>query len=352
MPVYKRFQRKPVKRGDKNYNKGTWYYRFKLRGQLYHKSIPEITTKAQAEAAEQSAKNAIFENRYELLIDTTTFEQFTNDVYFRYIEQNNINVYSKNIFTNVLLDYFGKMLLREISPDNCRQFIENRKRTKTIHGKTRKPASINKELSTLSKIFNLAREERKLEINPMQYISKLKESKSRDRILTDDERKRFDEEIAKDKILYRLSTIAMHTGLRKGQILAIRLKDVDFKRGILNAIASKGRESRYVPLNQTMIRLFKEIESEKPKNRIFPFKDFRKRWDNAMSKASIEDFTFHDLKHQFGTELVKRGESPELVKLLFAHSDMAITSKYINREMELMQSAVARLDDVQELGSV
>jgi len=69
-----------------------------------------------------------------------------------------------------------------------------------------------------------------------------------------------------------------------------------------------------------------------------------------MGRAEIEDFHFHDLKHVFATELVKRGNSPELVQLLFAHSDMSVTEVYINQKLELMRSAVNVLDDVQEIG--
>ncbi len=349
MSVYKKFNGKRVKRKNKDYNRGTWYYEFRLDRRRYHKSIPEAATRKQAVSAERAAKSAIFENKYQTLTDTTTFTEFVDDVYYDYIEQNNVNTYSKRVFTKVLVKYFGKKPIRDITPEDCRKFLRARQGTPTIHGRARKPASINKELSTLSKILNLAKQERKVESNPLEFVPMLKESKPRERILTVEEKTRFDEVLHEDPIPFRLSTIAMNTGLRRGQILAIKLAHIDFEREILLAVPSKGRDSRQIPLNQTMLRLFREIEDEKPEGRIFPFKEFRKRWNNAMQRIGIEDFHFHDLKHAFATELIRRGNSPELVQLLFAHSDKAVTEIYINQKVELMRPAVNTLDDVQEI---
>jgi integrase len=347
--IYKRFNGKKVKKGDKNYDRATWYYRFTIRGKTYHQAVPEAKTLRKAQDAETAARNAIFNNRYGQMNDETTFNDFVKDVYLDYIKTHNVNTYSKNIFTKELQKYFGKMMLKEITPNDVRRYITRRKAAKTIHDRKRSNSSVNKELSTLSKIFNLAMQERKIDTNPTQFIEKLAEPKSRQRILSAEERERFFTELGKDKILYRLSMIAMHTGLRKGQILSLKLSDIDFEREVLTASPSKGREERKIPLNQTMVNLFKEIEAETPDGLIFPFKDFRKRWNNAMDEkhANIEDFTFHDLKHQFSTELVRRGVSPSLVQLLFAHSDIKITEGYINDELEIMKSALSKLDDVQ-----
>ena len=327
--------------------------RFRLRGgKEVYRSIPEASTLKQAKLAEQAAKNAIFEQKYGIFVDETTFAEFVDDVYFQYIETHNVNVYSKKLFTKTLLRFFGDMRLRDITPQDCRNFIKARKRHITIHGRKLSNASINKELSTLSKIFNIAIEERKLESNPMRPVKILKEAKPRERILTPKEKERFDAVISEDELLHPLSLIAMHTGLRKGQILAIRAEDVDFEMRTVCAIASKGREARRVPLNQTMVRVFEKLLADYPSGELFPVKDFRARWNRAMKRAKIDDFHFHDLKHAFGTELIRRGSSPDLVQMLFAHSDRKISEIYMNQKLELMAREVERLDDVQELGEI
>jgi len=352
MAVYKRFSGKRIKRGDKNYDRATWYYKFVIKGVTYHRAVREAKTLAQAKEAEDAVRNAIFQNRYGQMTDRTTFSSFIKSVYLDYVEQNNTNIYSKKIFIQELEKHFGDRLLKEITPQDCRNYITARRKQPTIHGRTRKGSSINKELSTLSKIFNLAIEEGKIENNPMRFVKMEKEEDARSRILSPDEFQRFNDALADDRTLYRLSMIAMHTGLRKGQILALEMKHIDFENGIVKAAPSKGRKSRPVALNRTMFRLFREIESEQPEGKIFPFSDFRKRWDNMCEKADLADFNFHDLKHHFATELVRHGMSPQTVQMLFAHSDISITEKYIHGEMELMRKAVEMLDDIQELGEL
>ncbi len=346
MSVYKRFNGKKVVKGDKNYGRGTWYYRFTVRGKTYHQAVPEAGTIDKAKKAETAARNAVFNNRYGKMIDETTFTDFVDEVYIEYVRQHNVNIYSKQVYINVLNDFFGKMLLKEITPQDCRNFIAKRKRTKTIHGKQRAFASINKELTTLSKIFNLAIEENKLDSNPMRFVKKLKGADPRSRILSDDERVRFFEHLENDKLLYNLSMIAMHTGLRRGQILAIEVEDIDLEKRVLQAIASKGRGRRPIALNRTMVNLLSELVSKKKTGKLFTIANFRKRWYDLMSKekANIKDFRFHDLKHQFSTDLVKAGVPPSMVQLLFAHSDMRITETYINDELNMMRSALENLD--------
>jgi site-specific recombinase XerD len=61
-----------------------------------------------------------------------------------------------------------------------------------------------------------------------------------------------------------------------------------------------------------------------------------------------ENFHFHDLRHLFGSELLKRGVSPYHIQELFGHSDMKTSAIYISPEQEQLHEAVKRLDDVQE----
>lgn len=349
MSVYKRFNGKRVRRGDSNYQRATWYMWFRVRGRKtpIHRSIPEAQTLKQALQAESYVKNQIFEQKYGLFSDTTTFKEFIDSVYLPFVEENNANVYSKKIYINVLIDYFGKMFIKEITPQQCRNFQTIRKNSITIHGRKRSPASVNKETSTLSKIFSLAIEEGKAKDNPMRFVKKLKSPGKRQRVLSPAEEKRFWKEVRKDSILYRLSLIAVHTGLRRGQILGLEIdKHIDFENGLIVALKSKGRDKRWLPLNRTMQNLFAQIKNEIVRGKIFPFKSFAKRWNNAMSKekANLKDFRFHDLKHAFGTKLLKKGVSPERIQMFYGHSDLDVTEIYLHPDIETMREDVEKLD--------
>jgi site-specific recombinase XerD len=69
---------------------------------------------------------------------------------------------------------------------------------------------------------------------------------------------------------------------------------------------------------------------------------------NKPGGTREENFHFHDLRHMFGSELLKRGVSPYHIQELFAHSDMRTSAIYISPEQDQLAEAVKRLDDVQE----
>jgi len=62
--VYKRWKGKRVKPGDENYDRARWWLEYKLKGRRIHHAIPEARTKAQAERAEVSEREAIYNYRY------------------------------------------------------------------------------------------------------------------------------------------------------------------------------------------------------------------------------------------------------------------------------------------------
>ncbi len=345
MAVYKRYDGKKVKRGDKSYDKATWYMRFRVRGRSIHQSIPEAQTLKEAKLAEQSVKSAIFSRKYDVR-RSERLDQFVKRVYIPYVEEKNkATVTDRKLhLKNTILPKLGNFLIEEITPNKCRELRKAYKNQPTKFGE-RANSTVNRTMATLSKILSLAVQENLIDRNPVHSLRPLTESLPRNRILTNDEKLRFWNVISDDVILFRLTTIAIHTGLRRGQILAINADDIDLKNYLIYASASKGRNRRPIPLNQTMISLFSEILRETPTGEIFPFTSFRTRWDNALRKAKIENFRFHDLKHAFATALFNAGVPRDRIEFLFAHSSPAITNRYINPDMRAAFDAVNRLDD-------
>lgn len=186
--------------------------------------------------------------------------------------------------------------------------------------------------------------------NPMQYVVKLKEPPKRKRLLTKEEKERLWEELQSDSMMRGLVTLAVNLPLRRGQLLAITETAADLQNGLLSIVASKGRAARVIPLNSTAVTTLQEMLSEG--HLPFPLKDFRRRWNKITQNAGInkkggkrgENFTFHDLRKEFASELIRRKANPKTVQHLFAHSDMSITDIYIQEDFEQMREAVNILD--------
>lgn len=343
MSVFKRYKRKRLSARDKDWSKGTWYVWKRLNGKIIYQSIPEAKTKEQAELAERKIIEAAFNRRYGVTDSHTTFADFANGAYTRYVAQHNVNITAKTHYIVLLVARLGKLLLTEVSPQDCRdaQFYFRRSMS---------DSSVNRIMSTASKLFSLACEEGILDRNPMQYVKMLKEPPPRSRLLTAKQKERLWTELEKDVLMFRLVTLAVNLPLRRGQILAITPDAIDLPNGLLIAGQSKGREPRVVPLNSAALHTLQAMIQDRMLP--FPLKDFRKRWKPMLIAAGInskdgkrgENFTFHDLRKEFASELIRNNVNPNIVQKLFAHSDMSITNVYMHSEMDQLKEAVNTLD--------
>lgn len=212
-------------------------------------------------------------------------------------------------------------------------------RVPPIMTKKQVAAYLDKPISAINRYMRLG-----LDHSPMTFVKMLKEPAGRDRILSKDERARLWQELEKDDLLFPLVTLAVNLPLRRGQLLAITPDAIDLDNGRLVASASKGRGGRTVPLNSTALNTFRQMLS----NGLIPFPlkstGIRKRWLKSLKKAGIDNFKFHDLRHVMATDLDRNGVSRERINKLYAHSDMRMTSIYINPEFQDMADAVRTLD--------
>jgi integrase/recombinase XerC len=345
MSVFKLYNGKRITPQHPKYKTARWWVYKRLgKGRVIHQSIPEASSKAEAETAERELVRRAFNKKYGQS-DNTDFTTFATGPYQRYCEQNNVNVGAKKLYIRTLCAYFKKTPVVDISPQRCRDCQAYlRKRASS-------PSSVNRVMSTLSKIFTLAGQEGILDKNPMQHVAKLKEPPPRKRRLTHAQRERLWNELQADPLMLRLVQLAVNLPLRRGQLLAISPASVDLSNGLLSVIASKGRESRTIPINATATLVLSRMikDGQVP----FPLKDFRKRWGPMLIRAGInkeggtreENFHFHDLRTEFGSEMIRKNVNPKVVQQLYAHSTAAITDVYIAEDFDEMAEAVKRLDE-------
>ena len=344
MSVLKKYKGKRITPKDKNWSKGTWYLWRRINGRPVHKSLKDAKTKEQAEAAERKIIEKAFNQRYGIADTVTTFKEFADGPYTEYVKQKNVNQTAKIQYIGLLKDFFKSQTLTGITPQDCRNCQA------AMQKKGYSASSVNLIMSTASKLFTIAGQEGILERNPMQYVQRLKDPPPRSRLLTEKEKERLWEELAKDLLMLRLVTLAMNLPLRRGQLLAVTPDAIDNQRGLLFVIQSKGRGPRTVPLNTTALNILRSMAQD---NQLpFPLKDFRKRWKRALVAAGInkkggkrgENFTFHDLRHEMATNLVRNNVNPEIIRQLYGHSAMKITQVYMNPEFEQMSAAMNTLD--------
>ncbi|MGH9784229.1 MAG: tyrosine-type recombinase/integrase [Terriglobia bacterium] len=250
-------------------------------------------------------------------------------------------------YVNSLTAFFGGRTLAEITPKSIVEY-KNRRYAAGL-----KPASINRELATLKKAFNLAVKEWEwCRENPVSRVSMEQENNKRDRWLSLEEEARLLQGCA--PWLHDLVTVALHTGLRMGEILELTWRAVDFSRRTVTVVRSKNGERRTIPVNQTVLAVLKEKTTLRSLRTelVFCSKVFtpmesghlRRSFRWALGTARIDDFLFHDLRHTFATRLVQAGVDLYKVQRLLGHQSPLMTQRYAHHYPESLRDGVETLD--------
>jgi integrase len=141
---------------------------------------------------------------------------------------------------------------------------------------------------------------------------------------------------------------ALHTGMRKGEILSLKWSQV--RNGFIYLTNTKTDQPRQIPINKTLLALFQSLPRHIKSDYVFcdrngrPFGDIRKSFNSALKKAGIENFTFHCLRHTHASWMVMRGASLKVVAEILGHSNIATTQRYAHLSESYKQKAVELLD--------
>ncbi len=213
----------------------------------------------------------------------------------------------------------------------------------------RTAATVNRELSTLRHMFSKAAEWEMIECSPFTKAKKLfyKENNKRLRFLTADEEAALLKQCT--GYLKNIVLVALHTGMRKGEILS--LKWAQIRNNFIYLTQTKSDRSRQIPINadlwavlgaQKIRHLANDYVFVNDNGR--PLQDVKKSFKHAARAAGIDDFRFHDLRHTFASRLVMNGNPLKVVQELLGHADIQMTMRYAHLSEKSMIDAVKSLE--------
>jgi integrase len=212
-----------------------------------------------------------------------------------------------------------------------------------------KPATVNRELATLKSMLSKAVEWGKIKESPTRKVKPLKGVTKRLRYLMPDEVQRLISNCSDH--LKPIVIVAVHTGMRKGEVLSLRWEQIDFEKGIITLVDTKNDQRRYVPMDETVKSTLMSMErkseyafcGKKPGR---PLVWVELSFHNALEKSGIEDFKIHDLRHTFASNLVMSGVDLMTVKELLGHKTIEMTLRYAHLAPDHKMRAVNILDQV------
>jgi site-specific recombinase XerD len=215
-----------------------------------------------------------------------------------------------------------------------------------LMGRGLTPATINKRFSCLKHLFSKAVSWRFMNENPAESVGNIRENNKRVRYLSGDE---YDRLVANcSPKLRTIVDFVRNTGLRKGELRALRHSDIDWESGHIIVREPKNGEARFVPLNDTARSALAQALAESKGPHVFTGKsgypyNFRKSFETARRRAGLRDFRFHDLRHDFGSRLAMAGVDLNTVRELLGHKSLRMTLRYSHLSRGHMSRAVSRL---------
>ena len=247
-----------------------------------------------------------------------------------------------------LTPFFQGKMLNELGAADIQAYIDRRR------GEGVGPATINKELNLLSAALKYARQRLEWDIpNPVQGM-RLKKPEGRVRWISREGADRLIAEATSVRgYLPDFIQLGLNTGMRKGEMLGLTWDRVDLDQGMVYLTDRDQKNGKHgsIPLNDDAMEALKnrmEFRNEHCPKSPWVFAkhngdrvaEIRKGFKAACKKASIDDFTPHDMRHTCAAWLVQGGVDIRVVCELLRHSSIEVTMRYAHLSPRNVRDAV------------
>jgi len=304
--------------------------------------------KRQAEQALRSRETDVIRGKFDGIFPEPEYPlENIRDQYMKYsrtAKSEDTANRDEGILDKHLIPNFGEVSLNQITPEQVEDYRAERK------GKNIAPATINKEIQLLKHIVKKAVEWGKIRTNLIANFKPLKTPPGRVRYMELEEVPKLMK--ACPDWLKPIVLINMNTGLRRGEVVSLQRKNIDKRNRLIALANTKNNERKTIPMNDTVFQVIQNLPTRldtpylctekngKPISRNKVSMAFRR----ARTKAGIEDFTLHDLRHHFASYLTMAGQNQRTVQELLGHKTPAMTARYSHLSPEHLRNAVELLD--------
>lgn len=282
--------------------------------------------------------------------------------FFKEVALEWLNVYVQNnnkpseyinrsyILKSNLIPYFGKKRVHEITTYHIETY-----KTYLINKRNLSPKTVNNYLCILSRCLRSAQEWEMISALPKIKLQKVPPQKFD--YLTEDEAKQL---LSCAKGMWHdMILLALQTGLRFGEIIALKWEDINFEqktltvnRNIVRGIegSPKNNKTRIIPLSLCVLYMLKDRPREY--ERIFFYKKGKvlkhdyctDRLREICEAAGLRKIGWHSLRHSFASHLAAKQNSIVAIKDLLGHSDLKTTMRYAHVNLSVLKQTIDTLE--------
>ena len=245
------------------------------------------------------------------------------------------SIYKIRQHCRTLKEFFGQLKADDIKPSMVEAYQQKRLSAISCRGTPYKPASVNRVLEVMRRIYNLAIREDMVTKNPCWKVTRLSERNARDRVLSKEELERVLKELPPHAA--DIVSVGYHTGMRAGEIYGLTRDRVNMREGYLNLTPkdTKTGEARHVYFVREVRDILERLLKVRHMSHQFvftyegePFKSIKYSLAKALERAGIEDFRFHDLRHTYTTNARKAGVDRTVIMKLTGHKTLSMFTRY------------------------
>lgn len=226
--------------------------------------------------------------------------------------------------------------LGEVSPAEIKQMRDE------MLGRGRSGSTVRLMMALASVVFKHARQEWGLDVrNPVVEVRMPKPSAPRYRRLSAAEEQSLEYALTrcKNPTMAALVRFALQTGMRRSELVMLEWTDVNFDKRLATLKTSKNGQPRWIPLNSQALE---QLRLQQAAGTARPFDlsalAVSQAWRHIVKRAQLEDFRFHDLRHEALSRWAHRlGGDVFKLSLVSGHKTLQMARRYVHPvESELL----------------
>jgi len=334
-----------------------FYYDFEFGGRRYHKST-RMTNQRAAEKLESVLKAELIQGRNGLkpYKQPPVFEEYVETFRKRIdrplapktvaLHENSLKALSKR-FKGKFLDQITKSMIEDFKAARAKELKKGSK-TKLVS-----PATVNRELTTLKKILNMAVDDELIQHNSSRKVQPFQEEIPDVHILT------FEEEFKylalASEPLKSVAIIMLGQGMRPDEVFRMTYENLNFTNRTILIVRGKTRNAkRTLSMCQEVFDLLKKRRENNP-NQYWVFPSSRKPGQHLGSVRKAHDrvcedmgmrgvMDLYNLRHTFATRSILSGTDVTILQKILGHSEIGMTMRYVKIAEHYKVEAVERLE--------